>query len=147
MKEEEILKNKFGTTGGFKVPDNYFENFALEISEKLPEYPAKPEVQPLSTWQRLKPYVYMAAMFAGIWCMVNMYHRVTESHMPMNLDNPPAMISQAMSEPEISEMYLRSSAKTEYELVDEACSEYSSIEEFEKDFGYKLDDEYRDIKM
>lgn len=66
MKEEDILLKKLGKENSFKVPDGYFENLTSEVMNKLPE---KEKVafkeEPVSTWTRLKPLLYMAAMFVG----------------------------------------------------------------------------------
>ena len=65
MKEEDILLKKLGKENSFKVPDGYFENLTSEVMNKLPE---KEKVafkeEPVSTWTRLKPLLYMAAMCA-----------------------------------------------------------------------------------
>ena len=57
---------KLGKEDSFKVPDGYFENLTSEMMNKLPE---KEKVvfkeEPVSTWTRLKPLLYMAAMFVG----------------------------------------------------------------------------------
>ena len=66
MKEEDTLLKKIGKEHSFKVPDGYFENLTSEVMNKLPE---KEKVvfkeEPVSTWTRLKPLFYMAAMFVG----------------------------------------------------------------------------------
>ena len=66
MKEEDILLKKLGKENSFKVPEGYFENLTSEVMNKLPE---KEKVafkeEPVSTWTRLKPLLYMAAMFVG----------------------------------------------------------------------------------
>ena len=66
MKEEDILLKKLGKEDSFKVPGGYFENLTSEVMNKLPE---KEKVvfkeEPVSTWTRLKPLLYMAAMFVG----------------------------------------------------------------------------------
>lgn len=66
MKEEDILLKKLGKENSFKVPDGYFENLTSEVMNKLPE---KEKVvfkeEPVSTWTRLKPLLYLAAMFVG----------------------------------------------------------------------------------
>ncbi len=66
MKEEDILFKRLGKENSFKVPDGYFENLASEVMNKLPE---KPQVvfkeETVSTWTKLKPLLYMAAMFVG----------------------------------------------------------------------------------
>lgn len=66
MKEEDILLKKLGKEDSFKVPGGYFENLTSEVMNKLPE---KEKVvfkeEPVSTWTRLKPLLYMVAMFVG----------------------------------------------------------------------------------
>ncbi|GHT63219.1 hypothetical protein AGMMS50239_18720 [Bacteroidia bacterium] len=56
----------------FRVPEGYFEGFIADIMLKLPERPVEnPKV--ISLWERVKPWVYMAAMFAGIALMLNLF--------------------------------------------------------------------------
>ena len=59
MKEEDELLKKYGTQNPFTVPEGYFENFSKK--EYPPTAPAT-----ITTWQRIKPWVYMAAMFCGL---------------------------------------------------------------------------------
>lgn len=66
MKEEDELLKKYGTKNPFTVPEGYFENFSKELMNKLPEKEQMPALEPASTWQRIKPWAYMAAMFCGL---------------------------------------------------------------------------------
>lgn len=107
MKEEDKLKHRFGTDTGFRVPEGYFDRVFSEIDTQLPEHPGLRPAAPLSRWQRLKPYVYLAAMFGGIWCTMKMVSMMSDTGPePVSLDNPPEMIAQAMSNPEVvSQVY------------------------------------------
>ena len=67
-KKSDIL-SQIGRESGFNVPENYFDNFAKEMENILPKHEVIPEVKP-SKWNKIRPYVYMTAMFAGIWCMM-----------------------------------------------------------------------------
>lgn len=62
---EEIDKTK----NPFKVPENYFALFHEEIMNLLPE---KEFVAPrrVTMWDRVKPWVYMAAMFIGLYVTI-----------------------------------------------------------------------------
>lgn len=71
-KEKNLLESKVGRNTGFKVPEKYFERFAETMMEKLPEKQPEPE-QKTTFWTLLRPWVYMAAMFVGIACMVRMF--------------------------------------------------------------------------
>ena len=65
MKEEKELLEKFGRNNPFKVPEGYFENLTENVMKQLPEkeYPA---VGKITMWERVKPWLYMAAMFCGL---------------------------------------------------------------------------------
>lgn len=73
MKEENsYILTKLGKDPGFKVPEHYFDDFNKRMAEILPEVKITPVDARPSMWVRVRPYVYMAAMFAGIWCMMKM---------------------------------------------------------------------------
>ncbi len=108
MKTDQRLRNKIGADAGFKVPDGFFEATYARISAELPERPVVKQV-PLTRWQRLKPYVYLAAMFAGIWCtlkMVTMMGDAPGINNPVSLDNPPQLVAQAMASPSVADASL-----------------------------------------
>ena len=67
-KQSDIL-NQLGRKSGFKVPENYFDEFASRMENIIPQHDVIPEVKP-TLWNRFRPYIYMTAMFAGIWCMM-----------------------------------------------------------------------------
>ena len=71
------LKEIDKTKNPFKVPDNYFAQFNEEIMSRLPEkeYVAPRQV-PL--WDKVKPWVYLAAMFVGMYFTVNFLTRNTD---------------------------------------------------------------------
>ena len=84
MKEEDTLLKKLGKENSFKVPDGYFENLTSEVMNKLPE---KEKVafkeEPVSTWTRLKPLLYMAAMFVGAALIIRV---ATTEHKSVTVD-------------------------------------------------------------
>ncbi|GHS97080.1 hypothetical protein FACS189421_03240 [Bacteroidia bacterium] len=61
-----------GNKNPFKVPEGYFEGLTGQIMSQLPERIHK-EPKKVSLWERVQPWVYMAAMFAGIALMVNLF--------------------------------------------------------------------------
>lgn len=72
MKQEESkILNSLGKDTGFKVPEGYFEDFNKRMAESLPEVQITPVDNSPSLWIRIRPFVYMAAMFAGVWLMLN----------------------------------------------------------------------------
>ena len=80
MKQEDpTILNKYGKDPGFKVPENYFEDFNKRMVGMLPDVEITPvDVKP-TMWQRVKPLVYMAAMFAGVWCMLSVFSHFTDT--------------------------------------------------------------------
>lgn len=65
--EDKNLKDICGKTNPFKVPEGYFEQFTQQMMDKLPEKEHTIHIeQPTTTWQRIKPWLYLAAMFCGI---------------------------------------------------------------------------------
>lgn len=71
-KEETDLLKRCGTENPFTVPEGYFECFTEQLMEQLPEREAQP-VPKLTLWTRIKPWVYMAAMFCGLMLSVRMF--------------------------------------------------------------------------
>ena len=73
MGKEDNLLRKVGTKNPFNVPEHYFEDFTQNLMNRLPE---KEPIQPMpeiTLWQRVKPWVYMAAMFCGIMLSVRIF--------------------------------------------------------------------------
>ena len=71
-KEDNILR-KVGTGNPFRVPEHYFDNFTEELMGKLPEKESLPFSTEPTLWERVKPWVYMAAMFCGIMLSVRIF--------------------------------------------------------------------------
>lgn len=98
MKQEqsEIL-SKIGKDSGFKVPEGYFEEFNERMVQMLPEVEITDVDAKPSLWVTIRPYVYMAAMFAGVWCMMKVFNgfnknisveqRVSEIATSIYMDN------------------------------------------------------------
>ena len=147
MKEEDKLIGRFGRETGFKAPDGYFDDFCVKIAQDLPEYPRKPEVRKLTRWERVRPYVYLAAMFCGIWCMMKVFHDIS-SRAAGAQDAVPESVVLAMSHPETAD-YLIEIEDEDYDvgIEEEVSASYESIDDFESDFGYTLKPEYDNIEI
>ncbi|MCW1735713.1 hypothetical protein [Anaerorudis cellulosivorans] len=65
----KIRLEDINKTDPFKVPDHYFEQFNKEIMKRLP--PIKtPEFQPVPLREKVRPWIYMAAMFVGLFIII-----------------------------------------------------------------------------
>lgn len=146
MRQEDKLKEKFGKDPGYRVPDGYFEELNVRIMSNLPSYPEAPRSADLSKWQRVKPYVYLAAMFAGIWLMMNMFHHITMSTGEFNLENPPETLIQ-LAESDGYDAMPVFHLESDYDLEKEVSGNYDSFDEFESDFGYELSPEYSSMEI
>ncbi len=66
MKDKK-LEDICGKENPFTVPEGYFEHLTQTVMDRLPERRfTTPEPQHISMWQRVKPWIYLAAMFCGI---------------------------------------------------------------------------------
>lgn len=133
MRSEDILKEKYGKKVPFEVPEDYFNTLKSNVMKSLPEYPEKPKQVKLSRWQRLKPYVYLAAMFAGIWCMMQVFHHVSSVNSPKTEE-----ISFANVEADPYDYYIDNYMGNDFELEDEVISLYPNMDDFKRDFYAQL---------
>ena len=65
MKEEDKLLKKIGTENPFRVPEGYFEGFTSDLMSRLPEKEKTDIHREPTTWEKVRPWLYMAAMFIG----------------------------------------------------------------------------------
>lgn len=83
MKEDNDILKQIGHRDGMTVPDGYFADFAARMAASLPKTEFEESKDPgniiiqRTLWQKVRPYVYMAAMFAGVWCMMKMFSSLT----------------------------------------------------------------------
>lgn len=77
MKDNQNILDKLNHHDGMTVPEGYFADFARRMEASLPERPElsadAPTHVPRSWWERIRPYAYLAAMFAGVWCMLRLF--------------------------------------------------------------------------
>ena len=66
MREEKILKDKFGKVNPFTVPDGYFDSFAERLMENLPEQESHVIHMQAQTWWQKMPLRKMAAALGGV---------------------------------------------------------------------------------
>ncbi len=64
--------DKIGNKTPFRVPEGYFDQLNDQIKEKLSNVEVE-KPQTINLWGRIKPWVYMAAMFAGIALMFKVF--------------------------------------------------------------------------
>ena len=130
--EDSTILNKYGKNPGFKVPENYFDDFNRRMADMLPDVEITPiDVKP-SMWQRVKPFAYMAAMFAGVWCMMSLFSHFTASG---NLDSVRAVAEKIGDDNSNVEEFIMSGAVSDYDILNYEDSVMMSNEENITDEG------------
>ena len=99
MEHNDILQQQKQTNAGMTVPEGYFDDFNKRMAAALPvqdwEQPDhEANILPRTRWQKIRPYVYLAAMFMGIWCMMNMFDLIRNTTAtPGDINSNPALLS------------------------------------------------------
>ena len=146
MKQEEDLRRRYGNDSGMRVPDGYFSDLERNILSSLPPYKKVEKQIEMTRWQRVKPYVYLAAMFCGIWLMMKVFHTATQP-ISLSLDNPPEALVEMVDGGLDYDVHYLPYLMMEFDDEDEdLIMSYDNIEDFEKDFGYELKPEYSIIQ-
>lgn len=109
MKEEKDILSKVNRSTGMTVPEGYFADFASRMKEALPEKQPEPVVVPQTKWQKMRPYVYLAAMFAGVWCMMKMFSMMLPSTpADINIESNTMLADALADEMFVEDYYLQS---------------------------------------
>lgn len=140
MKAEDKLHQKFGRKDGYAVPEGYFDELYVKMHERLPEYPERPIAPKLSRWQSLRPYIYLAAMFLGIWCMMKVFSDITTGFNNMEHEVPENVIL-AVSDKSTGDYLMAVESENMSDdanlgLESEMCELYEDIDDFKSDFDY-----------
>ena len=125
-REDSTILEKYGKDPGFKVPENFFEDFNKRMTDMLPDVEITPiDVKP-TMWQRLKPLVYMAAMFAGVWCMMQVFAHFTNTS---SINNVSAVAEKLGDDKSNVEDFIMSGAVSDYDIINYEDSVMMSNEE------------------
>ena len=108
------------------MPDNYFEDFNKRMADMLPDVEITPvDIKP-TMWQRIKPLAYLAAMFAGVWCMMSVFSHFTSSN---NLNSVRAVAEKLHDDKSNVEEFIMSGAVSDYDILSYEDSVAMSNEE------------------
>lgn len=123
MKENSDILDKINQRDGLTVPDGYFDDFAAKMIASLPqraeaENPQAVILPPPTLWSRVRPYVYLAAMFAGVWCMLKMFSlMVSPSDSSAVIDRNP-VLAEAISNDSFINDYIIDDLN-QWDIIDE----------------------------
>ncbi len=128
MENKDIL-SKINRRTGMTVPEGYFDDFARRMAASLPEQEWErgdasetvSDVAPRrSVWHAIRPYVYMAAMFAGIWLMMSLFDHIRPA-TTLNIDSNPVLAEAIGNDAFINEYFLDNADSDE--LLDDIWSD------------------------
>lgn len=125
VKPNDDILTRAGRNDGMQVPDGYFKDFAARMAAVLPERPeleqSAQEAQRLSMprtpWQKIRPYVYMAAMFAGVWCMLKVFASFNHVADPLAIESYPEL-AEALGSDQFVRDYVYDDIDT-YDIYDQ----------------------------
>ena len=119
MKQDLNPLQQVGRMDGMTVPDGYFRGFAERMASELPDKQPAVVEMPRSLWQKTRPYIYLAAMFAGIWCMLQMFAMMggTGVSGAITPDNNPVLADAIENDSFMDGYYYM--AVDEYDLYDD----------------------------
>lgn len=127
MKQEDsTIQQKYGKDSGFKVPENYFDDFNKRMVAMLPDVEITPvDIKP-TMWQRLKPLAYLAAMFAGVWCMMSVFNHFSGAS---DISSVHSVAEKLHNDRDNVEDFIMSGAVSDYDLINYEDSVAMSNEE------------------
>lgn len=84
--EEKYLEDKYGKKQPFKVPNGYFDSFAENLMDKLPEQQPvmTPHISMWRKWRKLRLTVAVAASVCAVMFSVMIFmHNTKPTHSPL----------------------------------------------------------------
>lgn len=104
---------------GMTVPDGYFADFAARMTAALPErdWEKGPVVVKRSAWHKVRPYVYLAAMFAGVWCMMQMFTLMGAGSRGFSVDGNPVLSAAISNDHFINDYFINEGEISDYQLM------------------------------
>lgn len=97
MKEEEKIRKELGMKNPFRVPEGYFEGFTSDLMSRLPEKEKSDVFRAPTLWEKVRPWVYMAAMFVGAALII----RVASSRVDVSADEQHPYVTEEITDTEM----------------------------------------------
>ncbi len=110
----------------FKVPENYFAHFNNEIMDCLPEK-VFPKPEPVTLWQKVKPWVYLAAMFVGTYFIINFLTKDADPSLSSHQDTSTAISTDIPASNYWSNVHITEEEFYQYledQLIDDGFYDY-----------------------
>lgn len=147
MKDEKHILEQLGHRDGMTVPEGYFADFAARMTASLPvtefeQSASAPAYAPPRTWwHRIRPYAYMAAMFAGVWCMLKMFTMISGS--ADQYPQPSPVLAEALNNDAFMREYVLDDLN-QWDLVDEMMDDGFDVCSMDADQDSAVVDDHED---
>ncbi|MGL4411439.1 MAG: hypothetical protein ACRCTF_04810 [Bacteroidales bacterium] len=128
MKSLDDLKQEIGKNGGFDVPNDYFENFSQNLMTKIPESTPLFNRPRTTLFEKMKPSLYMAAMFAAIILTLKLFIPKGSSSDTTQTEVFTSYDMLLTPDVEVYQDYYNDYSLTNYELS--SMDQYSQVESF-----------------
>lgn len=131
MKEKQDILDRIGRRSGMTVPEDYFADFSAKMMSRLPEksFESKGNVLPLSLWQRIRPYAYLAAMFCGVWLMMWVFNDLSGGNSPSMEDNP--ILAEGFSSDQFYDNYIYDDVD-QYDIIEDMYNDNVTLTSFQQ---------------
>lgn len=132
MKERQDILDRINRRSGMTVPENYFADFSAEMMSRLPEKAAETSanVLPRSVWQRVRTYIYLAAMFCGVWLMMWLFNDISNKVDKSSMENNP-ILAEGFSSDQFYDYYL-SDDIDQYDLLEDMYNDGVTFSSFQQ---------------
>lgn len=130
MKQSTDILDKARRRDGMTVPEGYFADFSRRMAASLPERPELESPDSIAVagaqrtlWQRVRPYVYLAAMFAGIWLMLQLFTLISHPGDLRPMDANPVMAEAFSDDRFMLDYIVEDAGVDQWDLIDEMTQE------------------------
>ncbi len=101
--KRNISLEEIGKGLPFSVPENYFDQFAIQIDRQIGS---------ANTYRKiLKPWMYMAAMFVGIFIVGGFFYSSNQQNTIKNSENYDTYILSQVDETAVMDYYINETTK------------------------------------
>ena len=101
---KHISLDEIGKELPFGVPDNYFEQFAVQMDDRIGK-------KPVSVRRLMRPWMYMAAMLVGVLLVGQVFYTIYQNNNARNAENYELYVLSQVDETSLMDCYVDNSGK------------------------------------
>ncbi len=107
MNDKNILDEKEAKELAFSVPENYFDQFALQIDKQI-------GYQHTASRKLLRSWMYVAAMFVGVLIVGQVFYATHKRNLACNEENYESYVLSQVDESSMVDYYVEQSNQTDH---------------------------------